>query len=222
METSTLNIINFRGDEATLNINPSYWNFAGFLFATNLTLWRGVAVTFQKFEKQLPAYSAFKLRYIVWRLFCWKWQKERTIGPNPEGHGGWGTEARRPGGALSRVSPISGSRIWRNILKNPTNGMPDSSDVISYLACHWSDFSGYCVSSWNLNMVKPDSHLLKRPSVSLCNVGSSANRTSAWHDHSPSGRKPMTVKRSGWGWFIRQAQFIEWSDLGENGASNAS
>ena len=27
----------------------------------------------------------------------------------------------------------------------PTNGMPESSDVISYLVCHWSDFSGYFV-----------------------------------------------------------------------------
>ena len=51
METSTPNIINFRGDEAALNINRFYWNFAGFGFATNLILRRGVAATFQKFEK---------------------------------------------------------------------------------------------------------------------------------------------------------------------------
>ena len=58
---------------------------------------------------------------------------------------------------LSGVSPISGSRLWCNILNNLTNGMPDSSDVISYLACHWWDFSGHCIISWNLNLVKPDS-----------------------------------------------------------------
>ena len=34
--------------------------------------------------------------------------------------------------------------------------MPDSSDI-SYLACHWLDFSGHCVISWNLKSVKPDS-----------------------------------------------------------------
>ena len=56
-----------------------------------------------------------------------------------------------------RVAPISGSRKLHNILKNPTTGMPDSSDVISYMACHWSDFSGHCIISWNLNLVKPDS-----------------------------------------------------------------
>ena len=43
---------------------------------------------------------------------------------------------------------------WRNILKNPTNGMSDSSDVISYLAIfNFQDI----VISWNLNLVKPDS-----------------------------------------------------------------
>ena len=47
----------------------------------------------------------------------------------------------------SLISPNSGSRIWCKILKNPTNRMPDSCDVISYLASHWSDFSGYCVIS---------------------------------------------------------------------------
>ena len=38
METSTPNIINFRGDEAALNIDQFYRNFAGFVFATKLTL----------------------------------------------------------------------------------------------------------------------------------------------------------------------------------------
>ena len=38
----------FRGDEAVLNINQLKKNFAGFVFTTNLTLWRGVTVTFQK------------------------------------------------------------------------------------------------------------------------------------------------------------------------------
>ena len=61
----------------------------------------------------------------------------------------------------SWVSPISGSgRIWFNILKNLANGMPDSSDIISSLACHWLDFSGYCIISWNLNLVNPDSDLI--------------------------------------------------------------
>ena len=60
-----------------------------------------------------------------------------------------------PGQSL--VSPNSGSRIWLKIPKNPTNGIPDSCDITSYLASHWSDFSGYCVISWNLNLVKPGS-----------------------------------------------------------------
>ena len=57
----------------------------------------------------------------------------------------------------SPVSPSSGSRIWRKILKNPTNGTPDSCDVKSYLAFHRLDFSGYCIISWNLNLVEPGS-----------------------------------------------------------------
>ena len=72
----------------------------------------------------------------------------------------WGCLKSHPcssvGRALSWVPPISGSRIWCNILKNSTNGMPDSSDIMSYLACHWLDFSGYCIISWNLKFVKPD------------------------------------------------------------------
>ena len=60
---------------------------------------------------------------------------------------------------LSPVSPNSGSRIWHKFLKNPTNGTPDSCGITSYLASHWSDFSGYCIISWNLNLVKPDSDL---------------------------------------------------------------
>ena len=51
VETSTPDVINFRGDEETLNINRFYWNLSGFVFATSLTLWRAVTVTFQKFEK---------------------------------------------------------------------------------------------------------------------------------------------------------------------------
>ena len=50
-------------------------------------------------------------------------------------------------------------RLWCNILKKPTKGLPDSSDVISYLECHWSDLSGYCIISWNLNLAKPASGL---------------------------------------------------------------
>ena len=38
METSTPDITNFRDDEAALNINRFHWNFAGFVFAINLTL----------------------------------------------------------------------------------------------------------------------------------------------------------------------------------------
>ena len=38
METATPHIIHFRGDEAALNINRFYSNFASFVFATNLTL----------------------------------------------------------------------------------------------------------------------------------------------------------------------------------------
>ena len=36
------------------------------------------------------------------------------------------------------------SKPW--LKQNLTNGMPDSSDIIPYLACHWSNFSGYCHS----------------------------------------------------------------------------
>ena len=55
MWTSTPNRITFRGDAASLNINRFYWNFAGFAFAFNITLWRSVAVTFQKkIGKYLP------------------------------------------------------------------------------------------------------------------------------------------------------------------------
>ena len=50
METSAPNI-NFWGDDTALIINQFYWNFVGFVFATNLALLRGVAGTFQKFEK---------------------------------------------------------------------------------------------------------------------------------------------------------------------------
>ena len=57
----------------------------------------------------------------------------------------------------SRVSPIPGSRLWHNILKNLTTGMLDSSDIIPYMAYHWSDFSGHYIISRNLNLVKPDS-----------------------------------------------------------------
>ena len=38
IETSTPATLNFRGDEAALNINQFHWNFAGFVFATILTL----------------------------------------------------------------------------------------------------------------------------------------------------------------------------------------
>ena len=57
----------------------------------------------------------------------------------------------------STVSPNSGSRTWRQILKNPANGMPDGYHVTSCLASHWWGFSGFCVTSWILNLVKPDS-----------------------------------------------------------------
>ena len=50
-------------------------------------------------------------------------------------------------------------RIWHKILKNLTNGMQNSYDVTSDMAAHWSDFTGYCIISWNLNLVKPDSGL---------------------------------------------------------------
>ena len=49
------------------------------------------------------------------------------------------------------------SRIWRKIMKNLTYGIPDRCGVTSYLASHWSDFSGCCVISWNLNLMKLDS-----------------------------------------------------------------
>ena len=45
----------------------------------------------------------------------------------------------------SQVSPNLGFRIWCNALKNPTNGMPDKIWHQSYLASHWSDYSGYCI-----------------------------------------------------------------------------
>ena len=65
----------------------------------------------------------------------------------------------------SPVSPNSGSRTqksdakWHTILNNLTNVRPDSCVITSYLACHWSNFSGYYIIYWNLNLVKPDSDL---------------------------------------------------------------
>ena len=47
MKTSTPESIKFRGDEAVLNINRFNWNFIGFVFATNLTLRRGVNPFFE-------------------------------------------------------------------------------------------------------------------------------------------------------------------------------
>ena len=54
--------------------------------------------------------------------------------------------------AQSRVSQLSGSRIWCYVLKNLTNGMPDKIWCQSYMTCHWSHFSGYCVipGTWTL------------------------------------------------------------------------
>ena len=37
--------------------------------------------------------------------------------------------------------------------------MPDKMWRRSYLASHWSDFSGFCITSLNPNLVKPDSGL---------------------------------------------------------------
>ena len=48
-------------------------------------------------------------------------------------------------------------RIGCKILENMTNGMQHSYDAISYLASHWSDSSGCCIISQNLNFVKLDS-----------------------------------------------------------------
>ena len=61
------------------------------------------------------------------------------------------------GQGQSPVPPNSGLRIWCKILKkNLTRYLPDSYDNTSYLPSHWSDFSGYCIISWNLNLMKPD------------------------------------------------------------------
>ena len=51
MDTWTPDAINFTDDEAALNIDQFYWTLSGFVFATDLTLWRGVTATFEKFEK---------------------------------------------------------------------------------------------------------------------------------------------------------------------------
>ena len=46
----------------------------------------------------------------------------------------------KPDSGQSPVSPNSGFRIWCNILKNLTNGMPDGMWHHSYLVSHWSNF----------------------------------------------------------------------------------
>ena len=43
------------------------------------------------------------------------------------------------------------------IPKNPTYGMPECCDISSDLAYHWSDFSGFCIISSNMKLVKLDS-----------------------------------------------------------------
>ena len=64
---------------------------------------------------------------------------------------------------LSPVPPSSGFRIWCNILKNSTKGVPDNMWRHRYLAPHWSDFSRFCIISLNLKLVEPDSDLALYP-----------------------------------------------------------
>ena len=84
----------------------------------------------------------------------------------------WTTAARRPcppslsanasGRSESGFTKFRFQDMTQYPKKNLTNGMPDKTWRQSYLACHWSDFSGYSVISWNLNLLKPDSGLCPR------------------------------------------------------------
>ena len=90
---------------------------------------------------------------------------------------------------LSPVSQNSDSRIWCKILKNQTNGMPDSFDVTSYLAFHWLDFLGYCIISWNLNFVKPDSDPIRLKAQAIQHFSSNEGPTFTFTDRcSTEGR----------------------------------
>ena len=73
METSTLDIINLRCDFTVLNIDRFHWNFAGFVFATNVIPWRGVAAAFREVQKkscQPTIQSSMLSRPKCWNQTC--------------------------------------------------------------------------------------------------------------------------------------------------------
>ena len=82
----------------------------------------------------------------------------------------WQAQQGRKAGsiALSSVSPNWCFGIWCHILKNPINGIPDYCDITSNLVSHWSDLSGFCIISWNPNLVKLDPDQIRHPDVLFC------------------------------------------------------
>ena len=89
--------------------------------------------------------------------------------------------------------------------------------LMSYLTCHWSDFSGYCIISRKLNLVKPDSvHKNKSTNISALRVFShqfwvQMNLCKNWM---PSAMMSYTTKPFWWNFRPRLTSILDIKFLG--------